>query len=43
LVGEFLLKLKKEFRCKDEKLVKVVELRRVEQAGRTIKEFVQEF
>lgn len=43
LAGEFLLELKKEFRGGDKKLVKVTELRRVEQVGRTIKEFVQEF
>ena len=35
-VEEFLLELKKEFREEDEKSVKVVELRRLEQEGRTI-------
>jgi len=39
-VGEFLLELKKEFGGEDEESVKVVELRRVEQGGRTLKEFV---
>ena len=43
LAENFLLELKKEFGSRDEKLVKVAELRRVEQAVRTIKEFVQEF
>jgi len=36
LVGEFLLELKKEFGGGDEKLVKVAELRRIEQRGRTM-------
>ena len=40
---EFLLELKKKFGEEDEKLVKVVELKRVEQGERTIKEFMQEF
>jgi len=38
-----LLELKKEFRGIDKELVKVVELKKVEQIGRTIEEFVQEF
>ena len=42
-VGNFLLKLKKEFGEGDEKMVKVAELRRIEQGGRIMKEFVQEF
>ena len=37
LAENFLLELKKEFGSGDEKLVKVAELRRVEQAVRTIK------
>jgi len=41
--GEFLAELKKEFRGKEEEIVKVAELRRIEQRGKTIKEFVQEF
>jgi len=40
--GEFLLELKKEFEGGDEELVKVAELRRLEQRGRTMEEFVQE-
>ena len=40
---EFLTSLKKEFRGGEEKLIKAVELRRMEQGGRTIEEFVQEF
>jgi len=42
-VGEFLAAIKKEFRKGKEKSVKVAELKRVEQEGRTIEEFVQEF
>jgi len=40
LVEEFLLELRKKFRGGDEKLVKVAELRRIEQEERTIEEFV---
>ena len=43
LVGEFLTVIKKEFRGKEEELLKVAELRRLEQGGRTIEEFIQEF
>ena len=43
LVGEFLLELKKEFGDRDEESVKVVELKRMEQEGKTIEEFVQKF
>ena len=43
IAEEFLADLKKEFGEGDEKAVKVVELRKLEQEGRTIKEFVQEF
>ena len=42
-VEEFIANLKKEFRERDEEVVKVVELRELEQGGRTIEEFVQEF
>jgi len=41
--GEFLLEVKKEFGGGDKESVKVVELRRVEQEGKTMEEFVQEF
>ena len=43
LAREFLLELRREFREGDEKSVKVAELRRIEQGGRIIEEFVQEF
>ena len=43
LAGEFLLELKKEFEGEDKELVKVAELKRIEQRGKTMKEFVQEF
>ena len=41
--GEFLLKLKKKFGGRDKELVKIAELRRIEQGGKTMEEFVQEF
>jgi len=40
---EFLTSLKKEFGGGEEELMKVAELRKLEQGGRTIEEFVQEF
>ena len=42
-VGEFLTDIKKEFREGDKKLVKVAELKKLEQERKTIEEFVQEF
>ena len=39
-VGEFLLELKKEFSGEDGELVKVAELRKIEQRGGTIEEFI---
>ena len=42
-VEEFLTCLKKEFGGGEEESVKVVELRKIEQGGKTIEEFVQEF
>jgi len=42
-VGEFLANIRKEFREKDKELVKVAELKRLEQRGKTMEEFVQEF
>jgi len=42
-VGEFLAEIKKEFEGEEEELVKAVELRKLEQGGRTMEEFVQEF
>ena len=43
LAEEFLMSLKKEFGGGEEELVKAVELRKLEQGGRTIEEFIQEF
>ena len=43
IVGEFLADIKKEFGEGDEKLVKVIELKRLEQERKTMREFVQEF
>jgi len=40
---EFLTSLRKEFSGGEEELVKVGELRKLEQGGRTMEEFVQEF
>jgi len=42
-VKEFLTSLNKEFGGGEEESVKVVELRKMEQGGRTMEEFVQEF
>ena len=42
-VGEFLVAIKKEFGGGEEESVKVAELKRLEQGGRTMEEFVQEF
>ena len=42
-VGEFLLDLKEEFREGDDETMKVVELKKIEQGRKIIKEFVQEF
>ena len=41
--GEFLAEIRKEFRGGYEELVKVAELKKIEQEGRTIEEFVQDF
>jgi len=43
LVGEFLAEIRKEFGGRDKESVKVVELKKIEQGGRMIKEFVQDF
>jgi len=43
LAEEFLACLKKEFGRGEEEVVKTVELRRVEQGGKTMEEYVQEF
>ena len=40
---EFLISLKKEFGRREKESVKAVELRKLEQRGRTMKEFIQEF
>jgi len=42
-VEEFLTSLRKEFGRGEEELAKVAELRKIEQGGRTMEEFVQEF
>jgi len=39
-VGEFLAVIKKEFGGGNKELVKVAELKRLEQRGKTMKEFV---
>ena len=43
LVEDFLTYLKKKFGGEEEELVKAAELRKLEQGGRTMEEFVQEF
>ena len=40
MVGDFLIELKKEFSCGDNKTIKVAKLKKVEQESRTIKEFL---
>jgi len=40
---EFLISLKKEFRGGEEESIKAAELRKLEQGGRMMEEFVQEF
>ena len=42
-VGEFLADIKKKFGRGDKEIVKVAELKRLEQEERTMEEFVQEF
>ena len=39
-MGEFLTTIKREFGGGDKELVKVVELKKLEQGGRTMEEFV---
>ena len=42
-VGKFLAEIRREFRGGDEELVKVAELKKIEQGGRMMEEFVQDF
>ena len=42
-VGEFLTEIKKEFRGGDKESIKVAELKRIEQRGRNIEKFMQDF
>ena len=42
-VGKFLVEIKREFGGGEEELVKAAELRKLEQGGKTMEEFVQEF
>jgi len=42
-IGEFLAAIKKKFGREEEKLVKIAELKRLEQGGRTMEKFIQEF
>ena len=41
--GKFLVDIRKEFGGGDKKLVKVAELKRLEQRSKTMEEFIQEF
>ena len=43
LAREFLAEIKKEFGEGNEELVKIVELKKIKQGGRTMKDFVQDF
>ncbi len=43
LVEEFLTEIKKEFGGGDKESVKMVELKRIEQGERSMKEYVQDF
>ena len=43
MVREILAEIKKEFGKREEELAKVAELKKLEQGGRTMEEFVQEF
>jgi len=43
IVKEFLVEIKKKFGGEDEETVKVVELKRLEQGGKTMEKFIQEF
>ena len=43
ITGEFLADIRKEFKGGDKKGVKVVELKRLEQEGKMIEEFIQRF
>ena len=42
-VGEFLVNIKKKFGGGDKKSIKVAELKRLEQEGKLMEEFVQKF
>jgi len=42
-VGKFLADIRKEFEGGDEEIVKVAELKRIEQGGKTMEKFIQEF
>ena len=43
LAEKFLVEIKKEFGGEDEELIRVAELKRLEQRSRTMEEFIQEF
>jgi len=43
IVGKFLMNLKKEFDGKNDKIIKVAELKKVKQENRTMKKSIQEF
>ena len=43
MAGEFLAEIRRKFGGEDKESVKVIELKKIEQGGRTIEEFVQDF
>jgi len=42
-VGEFLMDIRKEFKGGDKESTKIAELKRLEQRGRIMEEYIQEF
>ena len=42
-VGEFLMDIRKEFKGGDKESTKIAELKRLEQGGRIMEEYIQEF
>ena len=43
MVEDFLINLKQEFKSKDDELVKVVELKKIEQESKIMRKFIQKF
>jgi len=43
IVGEFLTDLKQKFGVEDNEIIKIAKLKKVEQGGKTMEKFIQEF